>query len=54
MGEKSSLKFDGESSCFTLPLRIFVFFVVPEGNSTAEFRINETRGFSAPGPLKVS
>ena len=42
MGEKSSLKFDGESSCFTLPLRIFVFFVVPEGNSTAVSRMNET------------
>ena len=45
MGEKSSPKFDGESSCFTLPLRIFVFFVVPEGNSTAVFRLNSSVEF---------
>ena len=39
MGEKSSLKFEGKSSCFTRPLRIFAFFVVPEGNPTV-FRFN--------------
>ena len=39
MGEKSSLKFEGKSSCFTRSPRIFAFFVVPEGNPTAVFRI---------------
>ena len=50
-GEKSSLKFEGKSSCLTRPLRIFAFFVVPEGNPTGApvFRLTSLELLSESG-----